>query len=575
MERHGKMDAARSASRRSLIFFFLVLLLTNPAIAVPQSSKADLQHVQTLVEAEQWQEIIKLLAPVSRQTADFDFYYGTALAQLGRLEEARSAFVAGKRLWPKDTRFFVELAGIAFKQKHYSEASHELHRALKLEPADSYTNDFLGTVYFLQGNLEAALKYWNLVGKPQVVAVESDPTPKIDPVLLDRAFAFSPASTLLLPDLLTTERRVRALEVFPTFHFDLEARPDGKFDVAFRNWEKNGWGNNKWIALLLLLRGLPAQSVYPEIFNIRHEAFNLHTLFRWDEEKRRVQAEFSDPIRRNPKEHFRLGADLRNENWNIRPSFTGPAPLLAGFNLRREAIDASFESLVSGRWHWSAAAELSQRDFRSVFTGPALTPELFAQGYQLKQMTQGEVMLWRNPDRRIALTGTASSQIGRIWSAPGHVFEKLQTSSQFNWFPSQGSDDYQFQESIRAGKTFGRVPFDELWMLGVGGDNDLWMRGHIATRDGRKGSAPLGRNYFLSNWEVNKKVYEFEVLKIKAGPFIDTGAIRDTSPGLGSHKWLWDVGAQVKASMFGFGVALSYGKDLRSGNNAVYVTLLP
>ena len=56
---------------------------------------------------------------------------------------------------------------------------------------------------------------------------------------------------------------------------------------------------------------------------------------------------------------------------------------------------------------------------------------------------------------------------------------------------------------------------------------------------------------------------------------MDTGKVTDSLPGLGSHKWLWDAGAQVKVHMLGFGVALSYGKDLRSGNDAWYLSMLP
>jgi len=110
-------------------------------------------------------------------------------------------------------------------------------------------------------------------------------------------------------------------------------------------------------------------------------------------------------------------------------------------------------------------------------------------------------------------------------------------------------------------------------MLGLERDNDLWMRGHIGTRDGRKGSAPLGRNYFLSNWEADKNVYGNGLLTLKLGPFVDTGKITGTNPALGSHQWLLDVGGQAKLRVFGVGVIFSYGKDLRSGNNAYYVTM--
>jgi hypothetical protein len=110
-------------------------------------------------------------------------------------------------------------------------------------------------------------------------------------------------------------------------------------------------------------------------------------------------------------------------------------------------------------------------------------------------------------------------------------------------------------------------------MLGVEHDNDLWMRAHIGTRDGRKGSAPLGRNYFLSNWDFNKNLYSYRFVNLGLGPFVDTGKITDPAPQLGSGKWLWDVGAQAKLRVFGVGIAFIYGKDLQSGNNAYYVTM--
>ena len=119
------------------------------------------------------------------------------------------------------------------------------------------------------------------------------------------------------------------------------------------------------------------------------------------------------------------------------------------------------------------------------------------------------------------------------------------------------------------------MPFDELFMLGLERDNDLAMRAHIGTRDGRKGSAPLGRDYFLASWETDKNVYGNGLVKLKFGPFLDIGKIADSSTALGSQKWLWDIGTQAKLSIFGRIVAFSYGKDLRSENNAFYVKLLP
>jgi len=40
---------------------------------------------------------------------------------------------------------------------------------------------------------------------------------------------------------------------------------------------------------------------------------------------------------RKPKMAVPVGADLRNENWTVQTSFTGPSTVLGATNLRREA----------------------------------------------------------------------------------------------------------------------------------------------------------------------------------------------------------------------------------------------
>lgn len=569
-----KVDAARITSNPIPLIFAAVLLFLFLGAAVAQTPNDLLVTRAKQLSAEQrWQEVVRLAQSAKNPSAELNFYYGAALAQLGRWDDAQDAFAAGARLQPGDKRFPLELAGVAFKQKRYSVAERYLRRALHLDPADAYGNDFLGTVYFLQGNLEAALKYWNRVGKPQIVDVHSQPTPQVDAALFDRAMAFAPASVLHPRDLLTTKVHIDGLQIFPRYQFDLQARNDGKFDVLFRNRERDGWGQGKLEKLFLLFRQLPFQSITPEVYNLHHQAINFVSLYRWDAEKRWLRAQLSGPIKGNPKFRYGLTADLRSENWDIRDSFHGLAPVLGSFNLRRESVAADFASMESGRWRWSAGAEISHRDFRSVIPGTVLSPGLLAKGYQLKQVTQLDATLWRWPEHRLTIEGGASSQAGRIWSQPSHSFEKVQGSLLLHWLPQADGDDYEIQNRIRAGKTFGDVPFDELFMLGLERDNDLEMRGHIGTRDGRKGSAPLGRNYFLSNWEADKNVYRNGIFTVKLGPFLDTGKITDASPGLGSHEWLWDLGAQAKVRVFGVGVAFSYGKDLQTGNNAFYVTV--
>ena len=576
MERSEPLDAAGAAQvisfkkflrTTSALLFLTVCSLS--ALAQPDPTSTAKQ----LFDQERWSELAQLLQQTPRNSPDLDYYYGVALAHLERWQEARSALSEGQRRAPNDKRFPIELAGVAFKQKKYGEARRDLHRALRLDPKDEYANEFLATVYFLQGNLEAALKYWNRVGKPQITEVRSEPALRVRPALLDHAFAFAPASTLTLGELLASNVRLRGLEIFPTYKLNLEARPDGKFDAVFRAQELNGFGNSKLQALVRIFSGALFEEITPEYYNLHGSGTNIVSLFRFDTDKRRATAAINGTLGGSPKWRYRVGADFRNENWTVQTSFKGPSIFLGAMDIRRESIGAEISRFVGARWSWSTGVEFSHRDFRNVVPGFALTPDLLAKGNQIKQKAQFTYELWRSPEKRLTISSSGSSQAGRLWSQPGQSFEKLQATVSMHWFPREKGDDYETQWRVHAGKTFGQIPFDELFMLGVDRDNDLPLRAHVGTRHGEKGSAPLGRNYFLSNWESDKHVYSNGIITVKLGPFLDIGKILDSSTTLGPHKWLFDTGPQARLNVLGVGVVLLYGKDLRTGNNAFYANV--
>ncbi len=474
------------------------------------------------------------------------FEDAVALARLGRLDEARAALLAGHRARPNDQRFLIELGGVAFKQKRYGEAAAWLRRALRLEPDDAYATDFLAAIYFLQGNLEAALKYWNRIEKPRVQTVRVDPELRADPVLLDRAFAFAPTGTLRLPDYLATNARLRALGIFSAASIRLDAREDGAFDATLAARERNGWGSTRE-ALLSTLRGVFYQTVHPEYFNLSQSAINISSMVRWDPEKRRMRAAVSSP-------RYSLGADLRDENWDLRPG---------ALNLRKSAVQAGVSSVPGAGWLFSTGAELSHRKYLHIVPGPRLPDGALLAGFQLKHTMEAGRELWRAPEYRMESALRLRSETARIWSAPSRAFERLQISSSSRWLPRMTGDDYAIRQHIAAGKIFGGAPFDELFMLGLERDNDLWLRAHIGTRGGRKGNAPLCRSYWLANWDIDKNVYNNGLIGVKLSPFLDAAR---------TGKWLWDTGVQAKLQVLGVRFAFIYGKDLRSGNNTFYIT---
>ncbi len=495
-----------------------------------------------------------------------------ALARLERWQEAKEAFESGGSKAPRDERFPLELAGIAFKQKKLGEAKAELRRALRLDPRDRYATDFLATVYLLEDNLEAALKVWNRIEKPKIEDVRLDPQPRVNPALLDRAFAFSPAIVLHLDDLLTSEARIDNLDVFPRYHFDLSARQDDEFDLTFRPTERDGWGTGRAEAAVSVLRGLPYQTVYPELYDLKQSATNFVSLVRWDAQKRRAFTVFSGPLQANPKWRYRLHLDGRNENWDLSRTAYGPARPSGDLKLKWVDAGADIVSVESGRWSWNSGVNLSHRDFGNFPTSQVGT--FFTHGFALTYDAGLDVHALRIPERRFTLDTTASGALGKMLVSSSDPFAKLSAGARAHWLPESRGDDYETTLEFRAGKTLGQPPFDELFILGIERDNDLWLRAHVGTRDGKKGSAPLGRDYLLFNSDVDKTVYQNGFVKFKLGPFLDSGRAYDSSGSFGSKVWLWDTGGRLKVRVTGGPtVMFVYGKDLRSGRNAYYVTV--
>jgi hypothetical protein len=181
----------------------------------------------------------------------------------------------------------------------------------------------------------------------------------------------------------------------------------------------------------------------------------------------------------------------------------------------------------------------------------------------------------RVPERRFTVDSSAEGRIGRTFAENLGAFGTVRGSLDAHWLPRASGDDYEVRARLRAGATVGRVPFDELFELGVERDNDLWLRGQAGTTGGRKGAAPLGRRYLLENWEMDKNVYSNGIFTVKLGPFFDTGAIADSSGLFGSRRWLFDTGAQCKVRVLGsITVVLIYGRDLRGGRNVFFGTVL-
>jgi hypothetical protein len=354
----------------------------------------------------------------------------------------------------------------------------------------------------------------------------------------------------------------------------LEENADDTFDLAFHSVEKPGWRSSPWIGVANLASGLPYQEVYAEFPELSRSGLQWNSVFRWDDQKRRIESQLAGSLEDNPAWRYRLQFDLRNENWNLSSTLLPATPGTETVNLETASAKLEIASIVSGRWNWNAGVIFAYRRLRNPLGLPASAAPFFTDGSNIG--LRGGVLrgLLRNPERRFTLDASADSEVGTFFAAPLRRYAKLQGGLDSRWFPRAQGDDYETRVRLRAGGTFGDVPLDELYVLGFDRDTDLWLRGHPGLRAGQKGGAPLGRQFVLANSEIDKRIYSAPFAAFRLGPFLDTGKVYDPSPYFGSQKWLCDSGLQLKIRILGsFEFILGYGKDLRSGRNSFFTTV--
>src|SRR5260370_18836731 len=153
-----------------------------------------------------------------------------------------------------------------------------MRKTLDLKPKDPYSHEFLATIYFLEGNLEAALKYWNPSDEPRLRSVAFTPSLNLKESLRDRAVTFNGPQVLTAKALLATQARLDNLGIFSTRRLELWPVDSGNYDATLHFAERNGWGDSNVEGIVSLLSGVPYAQIYPDFYNLHRTTVNPTSL---------------------------------------------------------------------------------------------------------------------------------------------------------------------------------------------------------------------------------------------------------------------------------------------------------
>ncbi len=509
------------------------------------ATAAGQSDVRALYDAGRYAEAVQRAAEAGG--ADSYYFKGMSLARLGRWDEAREALRDGERRFPRDARFPTELGGVAYRLERLREARRHLRRSLALAPDDEYARDFLGTLYLLDNNVDAALVHWNRLGKPRLGSVTLPNGLATDDVLLDRALAFAPGEILEEDELRRSRAQLDLLDVFATYDFDLAPESDGDdYLLRLRGFERRGWGRSPLLWAARALRGLPYETAYFDVENWRGEATHFRTLARWDDNKRRAAFSFMRPLSREARWRWKLFGDARDERWELRePAASGE------FRMRTGEIGGGFDAVTNGRFDWGAEAAFSVRDFAEQSRAFSRMPDAAGS----RGLVRARWLAIDLPGRRVRLTADGRAGVERVYESGTGVYSRLEGG-----ITARQGEFHGWETTARfsAGRVGSDAPFDRLYSLGMERDNALWVRGLRGTEDGRKGAAPLGDRYWLSSFQSTHRVLRWGFLDVRAGPFLDAGRVYDSAGVYGSPQTELAAGAQVELRVFGsLGVTLA------------------
>jgi hypothetical protein len=349
---------------------------------------------------------VVLTFTVAAAAAQDEYRRGVELAEMRRDAEARSVFAEGSRRFPADKRFLLALAGLEFRAGNNGEAIRQLRRALRLDASDAYANDFLATLYTLDGNIEAAVKYWNRANKPRVEQVRFMPDPPpVREALLDRAIAFAPGDVLRLEEYRATERALAMIEGVRS-RIELAARPEKDFDIEASMIEPGATA--RWLSWA---GSLPFLAVDLDWWNIQRSAAGIENFVRFDPDKRRLRSAFTTPLGGDVRRQLRLYGDARRERWNFGNR---------NVDFDKSVAGAEFGALVRERVRWYSGFEAGSQRFSSG--------SVLRNGPFIKYRTGMQTDLLRIPERRFRLDGFGRLELGRMFANVGGGWRRVEAA---------------------------------------------------------------------------------------------------------------------------------------------------
>jgi hypothetical protein len=513
---------------------------------------------QELIEKEEFpraEQVLREALQLDPENAEGHFLLGFALAKQGKLPASREEFKKTLLLQPNHFRARTELAGVEFKLGNNAEAVRNLRKALALNSDDEYAKRFLATLLYLDGKKTEALHYWNMLGEPRIGVIEYRASPSVRAQLLDRLFGLNEKEIFRREQVLDMRWKQHRFDLGPYFHWQLTPRSQGEWGLEIAVPANQALSSTKLFLLQTAIRAPLYKEIAVEYPMELRSGRQLSSAFRWDGPRKRIRASARFPFPTSSLDAMGFAFDLRDEDWVESYSATQ-------FLLKSQQVSTQYERLFTGRKSLSfhGGYEHQQLSFDDARQHPANDPHYMRIGLEWNQLvglTVADTMQLKWGARLDTYTGFGGKE-----SRSSQVTSKLGV----DWALEERSRS-ELSVALGAGLSSENLPLDHYFILGVGQEDPLPLRAHPTVDKGRKGNSPMGRQYFLVNLELQRRLLRWKLLEISGSVFSDTGIIAQRPFVDPAHQCFQDLGFGLRFGAMGQEwVEILFGFDLRTSS---------
>jgi len=520
------------------LLFFANVLASSETSCCADSSWAEAEE---LIELERYLEAEKVLRKGLQKnegSAEGHYLLGFALAKQEKWVLARGELVRAVSLDFNHGRAYTELAGIEFKLGKREDAIRHLQRAAQLQSDIDYVLTFLATLLYLENRKTEALYYWNQVGGPRVDKISYSTAAEVTPELIQHLFPLNEGEVFRRRQVLDIRWKQDSFGLGAPFTWNVTPLPTDNYDLEIALAP----GSILSSLELLLLENAVRAPLYREVsleypMSLR-SGRRVGGSFRWDDPRKRIQAFARFPFLSSSSDSLDLALDIREEQW--RDGLSGTDFLYE----TRKAV-AGYEYLFDGR----RSLELRGGYENQTLFLPESTELLDNADFLLLGTAWNQrIGLNASDDLRMDIGAGLDGLFGQ--GSEGSHSGRSQATVKFGWLFDRRSQSGLLL-NIGGGYAGSGVPLDYYYVLGIGQDDPLPLRAHPTVDRGRKGNSPMGRQYFLANLELRRRVLRWSILEMQGLLFSDTAMV-DSTPFMDvGRQWFQDVGFGIRIGALG------------------------